>query len=517
MEQNALVTESSTVSVCAGRWETRMELPIETEILIPDYLPAVFKIVKCLLEPVVIQNTVSGQRWQGEGYLRCTVYYQSEETGTKLYRTEQKYAFDKSADLPKDSGFQGAATIWGETEYCNCRAISEHRIDVRGAYTLWVAVGLNGQMDLLTKLSGCGIQQRTQTLAGITCTACEEKTFAAETTFPLPGTGETILDIGGNVSVTSLTVRTGQVDVSAALAIQLCSRAADAQTLTTQSRDLPVTQTLDLPDAAEGDEATAWGEILACTLTAPSGEEKEPMLHLTWKLHVELWRNVQYMAVTDAYSTMCETTVERQTCRLLQNLSVIDTSVTAEAEDSLPDPEAAVVGCFVTLDAPQIQPVEAGDLRIGGRGVAHLICTDAGGELTCYDKAFSWTLPESFAGNAADLVPHLHASLTRVTSSKNGTRARVEIGIAVTGRVLCIRSQEAAVAVELGEEFADLRDGPTLYLYYAQQGEAVFEIAKRYHARTADLAAANRLEASPGEHVEDLTVDAACLLIPAAL
>ena len=69
-----------TIASYGGRWETRLELPVETEILIPDYLPAVFKIVKCLITPVVLQNRVSGGRWQSEGYLRCTVYYQSEET-----------------------------------------------------------------------------------------------------------------------------------------------------------------------------------------------------------------------------------------------------------------------------------------------------------------------------------------------------------------------------------------------------------------------------------------------------
>ena len=39
-----------TLAAYGGRWETRQELPVETEILIPDYQPAVFKIVKCLMQ-----------------------------------------------------------------------------------------------------------------------------------------------------------------------------------------------------------------------------------------------------------------------------------------------------------------------------------------------------------------------------------------------------------------------------------------------------------------------------------
>ncbi len=68
-----------TLAAYGGRWETRQELPVETEILIPDYQPAVFKIVKCLMQPVVLQNRVASGRWHCEGYLRCTVYYQSDE------------------------------------------------------------------------------------------------------------------------------------------------------------------------------------------------------------------------------------------------------------------------------------------------------------------------------------------------------------------------------------------------------------------------------------------------------
>ena len=56
-----------TIAAYGGRWETRLELPVETEILVPDYLPAVFKIVKCLIEPVLMQNHTAAAKWQGSG------------------------------------------------------------------------------------------------------------------------------------------------------------------------------------------------------------------------------------------------------------------------------------------------------------------------------------------------------------------------------------------------------------------------------------------------------------------
>ena len=181
---------NNTLTAYSGRWETRLELPVEAEILIPDYLPAVFKIVKCRLEPVVLHNDLTGARWQGDGYLRCTVFYQSDEAGARLWRTEQKVRFEKTAELPAGRYAPGPAALGGETEYCNCRAVSERRIDIRGAYTLSVAALALEEQELPASLSGCGIEQRPLTLCGVTPAVAAEKLYTAQTTLPLPGDGE---------------------------------------------------------------------------------------------------------------------------------------------------------------------------------------------------------------------------------------------------------------------------------------------------------------------------------------
>ena len=54
---------------CAARLcDARAEVPIETEILIPDYLPQVFKIVKCFAFPVVLhKQPAAGRRRLRDG------------------------------------------------------------------------------------------------------------------------------------------------------------------------------------------------------------------------------------------------------------------------------------------------------------------------------------------------------------------------------------------------------------------------------------------------------------------
>ena len=369
-----------TIASYGGRWETRLELPVETEILIPDYLPAVFKIVKCLIAPVVLQNRVAGGRWQVEGYLRCTVFYQSEEPGTRLLRTEQKFAFEKSVELPAGQYAEGPAQVWGEPEYCNCRAVSEHRIDLRGAYILCAAVAVRKELELLTSLADCGIEQYTRTMQGLQCAVTEEKTLTAETVAALPGAGESVLDITGSFAPGGVTLATGQASVQGTLQIQICSQNADSGELTVRSKELPIQQNLELPGAAEDDTALVRGEVLACTLSADDGAG-EAALTVTWKLRVEVWRSVQYSVVADAYSTLCKTQTVQTVCRLLQQTTALAGRIPISIEDDLPDADGTVLGCFVTLGALCAAPAE-GDkaethLRLSGKGTAHVTSANA--------------------------------------------------------------------------------------------------------------------------------------------
>lgn len=516
-----LKQHKSEITAWDGRWEHRLEIPVETELLIPDYLPAVFKIVKCLIEPVVLQNQVAAARWQGEGYLRCTVYYQSDEAGSHLYRAEQKFPFEKTLELPAGCYTEGPARLWGELEYCNCRAVSEHRIDLRGAYALNVAVEAAEQTELLSELSGCGMEQRLLPMTGMKRAAAEEKILTAETTVALSGLGETILDIGGTLEVQSCTLQTGQVNCAGMLRVQVCYVPVGSEEVMVRSVEIPVRQTLEATEVQETDQSCCWGTVQGATLAA--GEQGDAVLTVNWKLHAEVWRSASYMAVADAYSTVCQTQTTMRELRLLQICEPLHETVSVTVEDDLPDEGQSineVRACFVTLAAPlptlQHDEGEPQQTVLQGKGTAHLLCADERGELTCYDKAFLWRLPDDWPGAPGEFVFHGQAALTRVSSGKNGTKLRVDLELSVTGLWLKTAQYTVVDAVELGEEFPDRGDGPALYLYYPAPKERIFDIAKRYHARAKDLAAANHLEAETGS-VQDLTTEAHCLLIPAAL
>ena len=144
----------------------KAELPLETDIRISDDLPPVGKLVKCFVRPVVLQRQLQPGRLTLEGYLRCTVFYQSEAE-KDLCQTEQKLPFTRQLELPELTFTAWTAVVEGQTEYLNTRAADPRRIEVRGAYGLVVTVHTQCKTEVITALADGGIEQQLRT-----CKAC---------------------------------------------------------------------------------------------------------------------------------------------------------------------------------------------------------------------------------------------------------------------------------------------------------------------------------------------------------
>ena len=208
MQSMELKVFKDTIAAYGGRRETRLELPVETEILIPDYLPAVFKIVKWSGGAGDFAKSHGlHPNGRGEGYLRCNCSItKSDEAGAQLYRMEQKFPFEKTADLPETGCQQGPADRFGGTGICQ---LPRHQR--APALTCGEPTRSMSRSRWWTSWSwsvpwrDCGIEQRTRVLNGKACAAAEEKTFTAETHIAVPGSDAVVLDISGSFQPESVT------------------------------------------------------------------------------------------------------------------------------------------------------------------------------------------------------------------------------------------------------------------------------------------------------------------------
>lgn len=473
----------------------KAELPLETEILISDYLPPVFKLVKCFAKPVVLQKQLQPGRLTLEGYLRCTVFYQGEE-GNGLCQTEQKLPFTKQLELPEFAFSAWTAVVEGQTEYLNSRAVNPRRIEVRGAFGLVVSVQVQYKTEVITALADGGIEQQLRTVNGVRCAAVLDKLVTTEGELAFAKTPAAVLDITGNAAVRELKLLSGKAVVKGELRVQCAWRAEGEAALQSQAAVLPFQQVVDLEGITEDCRCLCVLEPVGFTL-AQGDETTANQLTANVMLHLRAWRSYQLQYAADAFSTRFETDLTPQPMVTEDLLCALNDTTAVTGSGPLPDAGAQLRACFVSYGPVQIQPRGEGFV-LTARAVATAFAENTLGELESYEKTlelvFELPLTEPLPEGAA-LVPECWLSTENVQCTCAGGTLEVTATVRVEGAVLCRTTRQAIGDIALGEPLAT-DPQIALRIYYAQAGEEIFAVAKRFHVSPAQMLAANQLDAS---------------------
>lgn len=492
-----------------GNCTVKAELPLETEILISDYLPPVFKVVKCFARPVVLQKQLQPGRLTIEGYLRCIVYYQGEN-GAGLCQTEQKLPFTKTLELPSFAFAAWTAVVEGMTEYLNCRAVNPHRIEVRGAFGLTASVRAQLKLDVITALADSGIEQRMCTLTGVRSVAVLDKLLTAGGELSFPQAAAAILDIAGTAQVSELKLLAGKAVVKGELHMQCAWRAEGEDALRSQSTVIAFNQVLDVDGISDDCQCLCVVEPVGFTVA--QGEGDAPcQLTATAMLHLRAWRKFQLQAVADAFSTRCEANLTVQAVPVEGLAAMLNDSVTVTGSGPLPDAGARLLACFASFGPAQISARGEGSAL-----TAKVIVTAFGenslGEMESYEKTLELALPLRLdAPDGTELYPECWLSVENLQCTCAGGTLEATLTVHVEGAVLSRSVQSCIGSIELGEPLASADPEISLRIYYAQAGEELFAIARRFHVSPAQMLAANKLEP------ETQALDSACrLLVPGA-
>ena len=481
-----------TLSAAGGSCTVKAEIPIETEILISDYLPQVFKMVKCFARPVVLQKQLQPGRLTLEGYIRCIVYYQGED-GAGLCQTEQKLPFSKSLDLPAFEFSSWSAVVEGETEYLNCRAVNSRRIEVRGAFGLVASVYTQCRTEVITALADGGIEQQQSLLRGARCAAVLDKLITADGELRFPAPPAAILDITGTAVLRELKLLNGKGVAKGEIRALCAWRAQGDPSLQSQTVTISFNQILDVEGLTEDCQCLC--SIEPVGFAASEGEGDAPgRLTATALLHLRAWRPYELNCVTDAFSTRYETSAEVQEICCESLACTLDETAAVSGSGPLPDENTRLLACFAAFGPAQIVP-RGNTPTLTARVLVTAFGENSLGEIESYDKALEFALPLPAAASAeGELYPECWFSAESVQASCVGGTLEVSLTVHAEGAVLCRHNWPCIGAIELGEALAQPDPEISLRIYYAQAGEELFAIARRFHVSPGRMMEANSLE-----------------------
>ncbi|MCL2070933.1 MAG: DUF3794 domain-containing protein [Oscillospiraceae bacterium] len=567
-----LKTAKEPVFLSEVVYDGQVEQGVEFDYVLPDYYPDIFKVLKCSLTPCVISHSISGNQLYCDGVVYIKVLYLSRDNNT-VNCIEQRYTYSKTIELFKDKSGEllsdnAVVHIAPKTDYCNCRAISGRRIDVRGAVSCKVKVTSTRETQMITGASGMGVQTRKTAL-----NYCGEKLIASRQ-FVIREDIET--GVGGNginsivhhdasVSVTDYKIVANKVVVKGEALIKALylkkgtgvkeiGMLSDEEEQTEANEPgeaaevmeavIPVSQIIDLNGVSENHVCFVNLSVMDCNLELKSGdggndasENRVFSCELTLDCAVTAHLEKEVMPLTDIYSVDFESSftktviraetmpkiIERQLSLkgMVECNEATDTSGSLEeVYDSRCDISNVVCRIREGMDGNTDQSDSQSVLVITGQANMQVIGRLDNGSPVYIEKTESFELITEIASTGMIVPPgsdsnySIESNLQVVNttysiSSDNQVDLRVVLKLGAC--LYQIRSVEVIKEIAINQDSPKTKENEyALKLYYAEANEEIWDIAKRYNTGAEAIIAENDMDT---DHAATAKVTTPCMLL----
>ncbi len=256
-------------------YDGSIEQSVELDYILPDYFPEVFRVLKCQMSPRIVSHSINGDKLTYELVACVKVIYMSENS-TTVRCVEQKMTFSKSVNLSKHSE-KCVARIMPKTEYINCRVVNQRRLDLRGVVSTKVRVSGEVKTEVVSDAYGGNIQLKKKKVSysSNTLTAQKRSTIVEELSMGevKPEIISIIRSEAKIMNVEQKTI-TGKVIIKGETVVNMlysCEKSEENE-LETMQFNIPFSQIMDVTGITEEYDAMMSMNVVSCEILPKMGE-----------------------------------------------------------------------------------------------------------------------------------------------------------------------------------------------------------------------------------------------------
>lgn len=476
--------------------DTVAEQPAEVDLTLPDYCPDIEKILKCSLTPKIQSKTLSGGMLQVDGVCVVNVLYvESEKKAIRC--CEHSVDFSRSFTV-RDAGEGSIVLTKTKPEYINCRALSPRRLVMHGAFSLYAKVLAPRCTALYTPdRDGMEVLRQSRQLYNLRANCQEQFTVSEEISVADKPAVEAVLYTKADAAVTEAKAVSGKLLLSGDININLFYL-TNLETGETAKLNylLPFHQILNCEGMEEGDEQLVQVELMSFDVRLKNDIlSDKPALAFDAMLCVSAQSYVaaDMDIVTDAYCTafacvpqFADVEATGQVC------SVNETSIekmTARVDGCKLSKILDIYADSVTLDA-------GGSDGMTAKGKINLciLALDENNYPVLVERACEYERQLGSAGACSRMLfdNARVASVSYRLTEDGGVDIRCELHL--SGGALQSEQLRTVSDVDVREDTPLPPMDCALTLYYAGEGESLWQIAKAHNTAMALLQEENALD-----------------------
>lgn len=475
--------------------DTVSQQPVDLDFTLPDYCADIEKILKCTFEPKIYSRNLSAGQLRIDGASVVRILYCDSSKKT-LRCCEQTVPF--TATIPVNDEICEHIILTGvKAEYLNCRALTPRRLSVHGAFSLYTTIKEKCAWDICEDSSEDTLQ--TKVNRAEVCEVCdflqEQFSVSESVTVNSRNSVEAIVRSEVCVELKDYEKKSDKLILHAEATLKMLYICDAASGEVEQFVYVfPFTQTL----GAKSDVCDITDlrlDVLSYELMLSSRMvSEEAVVNLELKLCATLlsYNNREVNYISDAYSM--DSDVSLITDRAVYPCDVLPLSTKAVIKSSVSMGERKAVKILdIFCEEPStVAEVSENKLKVSGKINVCVLALCEDGELISIERRVDVEIAESLEKNYTNVnspVFSVNSISYRITED-NELSLRFDTSVrAMLSNTVNI-SQVTSVE-KVGEKSLD---NPPMTLYYADKGEKIWDIAKKYSAPVSVLREENKLE-----------------------
>lgn len=517
-----LKLSKETIAVKETVLDNCYEQAVETDYILPDYYPDIFRVIKCRIMPRIVSHSIIGSdlskdskklSYELEAVIK--IWYLSENSKV-INCIEQKMSFSKSLEAEISSD-QPEVSICPKTDYVNCRVINQRRLDIRGAISTKVKICDEKKQSVISNACGCGVQLKKTLINFPAIRLCASKKITVIEELELGIAKPPILSVIKSDSkiiakehkvITNKLVAKGEAQVEM---LYTCQK-KDEHGIESMKFSIPFSQIIDIEGIDEGYDVSIDIIPSSCDIiTKGSGEATSFECELVLNVSCFASKSITSDIIEDAYSTCYDCEIETGELKTESRQKAICDNISCKSTLSLNDSEIAQVldcSCETTNVSTHYSHESECYIINGNINYCCLVETKDGFPVVVEgDGVFEHSVKCSRNPLECYVEPKITVSGCSYTLSGESS-IEITCEILIEGAVYEKASRNVITDIKIStENKKECNSECALKLYYADKDEDIWEIAKRNSTSVQAIMEENDMSA-------DRLTEKGMLLIP---
>lgn len=484
---------TQSLSTLTTIFKENAEQSIDLDFNLPDYCPDIQKILKCQAYPKITSKNLTENKLDIEGIVIINlIYLDSEKLIT--HSCEHTNPFTVSYKLKKPIKEKNNIAIFSkpDVEYINCRAITQRRLDIHGAFFVNTEIKQKTENNIPTSVENEPIEQKLETINVNNLETITQKEFTIAETFELEKNLlpiENIINSNLSVKLKDYRAITNKLIINCIATLNmLYINNIETGEINSSGQTYEFSQIIDIENLTEEDTLSITVEPLVHDINLKSdstGEAALLALESKFIANIYSFKTKNIDALVDAYSTLYKTDITTKETILDTFSRQITTEYTHEPKINLNNLNISrIIDLRNELSSVKAQ-YDGTNIKFTGKYNICALYINLENEISYIEKIIDFeylhNLNENGINkNALTLEPNVNITSIEYNFTENKT-LELTVAIIFTCNIYETKKIKLIENIIVAEETPIKKENNfALTLYYAEPNEKIWNIAKKY-------------------------------------